>query len=147
MGNGASKVSICSYDGAWCTECIGAMSVTVFQLLIKLSEFFVRQNNIWQTIQWISGYVISQRGVSMYFVALTCQLYLPVNYWFIEYGITSMKPFKDYTRLHRLIIPWMYTIVPQNICKIVISLRWIQQEYIGQMWIEHWLFSSEGFLP
>ena len=45
-----SNVRIGSCDGAWCTECNGSTFVTVSQLLMKWDQFFIRQNNTWQTL-------------------------------------------------------------------------------------------------
>ncbi len=48
--NGASNVRIGSYNGAWYTERKGNTLVTVSQILMEWVPFFVRQDNIWQTI-------------------------------------------------------------------------------------------------
>ena len=50
---------ICSYDGTWCTEPNGTTFVTVYQILMKWGLFFVRQDNIWQTIHNLPRYRLS----------------------------------------------------------------------------------------
>ncbi len=48
--NGARNVRLGSYDGAWYTEYNGTKFVTVSQIFIEWGQFFVRHDNIWQTI-------------------------------------------------------------------------------------------------
>ena len=50
MENGAKNVRLGSYDGAWYTESNGTTFVTVSQIFIERGQFFIQQDNIWQTI-------------------------------------------------------------------------------------------------
>ncbi len=50
VGNSARNVRIGSYDGACYTECNGTTFVTVSQILMKWGRFFIRHDNIWQSI-------------------------------------------------------------------------------------------------
>ncbi len=45
VGNGASRMRLGSYDGAWYTEGNGTKVVTVSQILGELGQFFVHQDN------------------------------------------------------------------------------------------------------
>ena len=44
--NGAIRIRLGSYDGAWYTEHNGTASVTVSQILKERDQFFVQQDNI-----------------------------------------------------------------------------------------------------
>ena len=46
MENGAGKMRLGSYDGAWYTEHSGTRFVAVSQILMEGGRFFVHQDNI-----------------------------------------------------------------------------------------------------
>ncbi len=50
MGNGASNVRLDLLYGAWYIEYNGNAFVTVSQILMEESEFFVHQDNIWLSV-------------------------------------------------------------------------------------------------
>ena len=56
VGNGSSKVRICSYDGTWCTEYNGTTFETVHQILMTWGRFFICYDNIWHTTNPHSGF-------------------------------------------------------------------------------------------
>ncbi len=74
MGNGARDVRICSYDGAWYTEHNGTTFVTVSQILVEWSPFFVRHDNIWQTIIVLAIISVTTRLTSIPLVPLLVEL-------------------------------------------------------------------------
>ncbi len=55
MENSVNNVRLGSYDGAWYSEYHGNIFVAVSQIIMEWSEYFVHQDNIWQTLGYIRG--------------------------------------------------------------------------------------------